>query len=664
MKKYSADSLSLEQKMNLLTGRDGWSMHTFEGTLPKVSVSDGPNGLRMHKPDGGTYTAVAYPTMGALTNSWNRDLFKKVASLIAEECIEHDIQILLAPAVNIKRTPFCGRNFEYLSEDPYLAGTLAKEYIDGVQQKGVGTSLKHFAANNQEHDRLYVNNEIDERTLREIYFKVFEIALKAKPTTVMCSYNPLNGIYASENKKLLTDVLKKDFGFDGIVVSDWGAVNDRAKALKAGCELEMPHNDKAFDELKAAYDRGFITEEEINAAAARIVEVINRIEEMKPLRKIETNVEQRREAAKKACEESIVLLKNDGALPLKSTDKIAILGPYADNPPTSGGGSGKVECETRPEPLCSYLKQIMPDTTFFNNHHGGNEVVMFRSRVDIATAYNSDTAVICVGNTNKIESEGFDRYSLKLPEWMDEYILRVAKVCKNTVVVIHAGSYIDMSAWADKVQGIVFCGFCGQEVNHALANLLTGKACFSAKLSETFPLSSEDIYCRKELPSSFCEKYEEGINVGYRWYDTFEKEVRFPFGYGLSYANFEYSDLKVQKDGETDYTVSYKIKNTSDTDAAEISQVYVKDVFCICSRPEKELKGYSKDVIPAHGEKTVTIKLDKTAFEYYSTAIDGWYIENGDFEILVGASSRDIRLCAKVKVELPYDSQAKIMRER
>lgn len=669
MSKFTADSLTLEQKMNLLTGSNGWSIHTFGGLLPEVTVSDGPNGLRKHIIDEnsrgmGTYKSIAYPTVGALSNSWDKCMVRKVASLIAEECIEHNVQVLLAPAVNIKRTPYCGRNFEYMSEDPYLAGTLAKEYIDGAQSKGVGTSLKHFAANNSDYDRHYINNEIDERALREIYLKVFEIALKANPATVMCSYNPLNGVYASENKKLLDGYLRKAFGYDGVIVSDWFAVNDRAKSLKATLDLEMPHSDRAFGELKAALERGYITEEEINASAERLVGLINRLEEMKPLRKADTSVEDRRKTALIACAESIVLLKNENVLPLCKTDRIAVVGPYAANPPTSGGGSGKVECETNPRSLVAELSDFMPNASFSGPDSAGNSTHVGGLRKDIENAYNSDTSVVVVGNDAAVETEGYDRYSCKLSPWMEDFILRVAQVSKKTVVVLHAGSYIDMSAWIDKVQGVVFCGFGGQTVNKALAGLLSGKYNFSAKLSETFPADSSQLYCRKNLPSPFCESYDEGIMVGYRYYDTIGGEVLYPFGHGLSYSRFEYSDLEVVKNSETEYTVSYSVTNASDTDGAEISQLYVADPICMSRRPAKELKGYSRDFIPAHATKRITLSLDKSAFAYYSTAVDGWYIENGAFEIMIGASSRDIRLAQRIDINLPYDEQAMLGRTR
>ncbi len=654
--KYDIKSLTLDEKLQLLTGRDGWRLSNANGKLPDVFLSDGPNGLRMHDmndPDFATIKATAMPNISLIANTWDEESAFLDGATIADDCIENGADVLLAPGVNIKRTPLCGRNFEYFSEDPLLAGNLAKAYIEGVQSKGVGTSLKHYCANNREYGRLSQTSELDERTLREIYLPAFEIAVKAQPWTVMCSYNPINGVWASENEWLLKDILREEFGFDGVIVSDWGAVHNSPRAAKATLDLEMPYREQAFPELKAAYEKGLLTEEEIDARVTKILELMEKT--VTAEKKLSTTKAQRHENAVKIAREGIVLLKNEeGILPLKPC-KIVTIGDFSIRTAYGGGGSAFVQSEYEQMPLHKELQARLgkkSDCFHVSNSSMQNVGGAYHG------AYRSDVAIVCVGTQD--EREGSDRPSLRLDETQETFILNTAKYNENTVVVLNASGAVDMRAWIDKVKAVVLLGFAGEGGMEALADILTGEVCPSGKLSETFPLSVEDTPTGTERGNGFVERYAEGVFVGYRWYDSYQKEVLFPFGHGLSYAAFEYSDLKIEKFGETDYEVSYTVKNLSGVDGKEISQVYVRDVFAKVSRPDKELKGYAKTALKAGESKRVRIKLDYRSFAFYSAPLKKWHVENGEFEILVGASSRNIRLKGILSVNLPAEEQYSI----
>ena len=655
--KHDLSIFTIEEKLLLLTGKNHWQTHDLNGKLPSVFLSDGPHGLRMvNKTNTAIIPATAMPTLSVLANSWDIELAYLQGATIADECIENGADILLAPGVNIKRTPLCGRNFEYFSEDPFLAGTLAKSYIEGVQSKGIGTSLKHFCANNREYDRLYQTSEVDERTLREIYMPAFEIALQAEPWTVMCAYNPLNGVYASENKWLLKDILRDEFGFDGFIVSDWSAVHSGPRAVKATLDLRMPYTPQAYDELKTAYDNGWLTDEEIDFCVENLLNLIEKTKNDK--KKITTTKEQRHEIAVKIAREGAVLLKNeDTILPLKS-GKILVSGAYHTSPVLGGGGSAFVTTNYESKPLCEELFARLTSasvSTCETRIADNTSSVLMKSA--FMAASEADTVVLCVGNGKNIEGESFDRTTLRLPQKQEDLILGVAKVNPNTVVVVEAGSAVDATPWADKVKAILYLGFAGEGAQEALADLLTGKANPCGKLNETFPLSLGDTPTGENRGDGFCERYDEGIFVGYRYYDSKNMPVQYPFGFGLSYAEFAYSDLVLNKKGETEYEVSYTVKNISQVDGAEISQVYVRDMFAMVSRPQKELKGFAKTFLKAGEEKRITVKLNARAFAYYSLPLKKWQVENGKFEILVGASSRDIRLKQSVTVSLPETEQ-------
>ena len=649
--------LTLEEKLTLLCGKNGWTTETCGGKVPEIRVSDGPHGLRLVlKVDDGkevSADATAMPSLSVVANGWNKLAACEQGGTIADDCADNGVDVLLAPGVNVKKTPLCGRNFEYFSEDPYLAGTLAAEYISGVQSRGVGACLKHFCANNVENDRSWQSSEVDERTLNEIYLKPFEIALKAKPWTVMCSYNPINGVYASENKKMLADVLRKRLGFDGLVMSDWGAVHNGYKAVRAGLDLRMPHDDESFAVLKDAYEKGYLTIEQIDESVSRVLALAEKVSSTK--KHAQTEKSQRHSNAVKIAEEGIVLLKNeDGILPVKGK-KIAVSGAFAANPAIGGGGSSTVSTAYKIPTLAKAIENITGEKV--ESSVGVYENTSGTAKLAYSQAYNADVCVVAVGDGMQKISEGCDRNTLKLSPEQENYIIELSRYNKNLVVVIESGSAVDVSAFESYAKAIIFAGFAGEGVNEALAEIITGKVCPSGKLAETFPYSLDDTYMGSYKGDGLTVEYGEGVFVGYRYYDRYDIPVRYPFGYGISYAKFEYSDLKTEKTGDTDFTVSYTVKNVSSVDGKEVSEVYVRDVIAMVARPVKELKGYSKDLIKAGEEKRVSVKLDFSSFAYYSVAMDKWLVENGDFEISVGSSSRDIKLVGRVKINLPDNEQ-------
>lgn len=656
--KHNIKNLTLDEKLELLCGKDFWRLPNANGKLKEVFVADGPSGLRKVKEDpedpkkNHTISATAMPTLSTVANTWNLEMAKLDGSTIADDCIENDADVLLAPGVNIKRTPLNGRNFEYFSEDPYLSGVMGKAFIEGVQGKGIGTSLKHYLANNREVDRCFMTSEVDERTLREIYLRPFEIAVESKPWTVMCSYNPINGIYSAENKYFLKDVLRDEFGYDGVIVSDWGAVHNPYKSLKATLDVRMPYEKGSFEVLKNAYEKGLITDEEIDFAVTNILKLIEKTENND--KKVSFTKEQRHANAVKIAEEGIVLLKNeDGMLPIKS-GKIAISGNQIITPRIGGCGSSRVVTDFEEKYIDEYLKGIdgvefIRPKTILSPEFSSERPDLYR------LAYDCDKVVLCL--SSEWEGEGYDRSTIRLHPHLEQQIREIAEINPNLIVCIYAGSAVDMSAWIDCVKAVIWVGYSGEGVNQALSNIITGKVVPSGKLSETIPTCLDNTYCGMNMGKGGVERYTDGVFVGYRYYEKFDVPVAFPFGHGLSYADLTYSNIKVEKQSEVDYTVSYDITNNSDFDAKEVSQVYVRDVLCMVSRPVKELKAFSKDLIPAHGTVTVTVKLDKRAFAYYNVLIKDWHVENGAFEILVGASSKDIRLKQRIDIELPEETQ-------
>lgn len=655
-------NLTLSEKLRLLTGKNMWQTDDLDGKIPSVFMSDGPHGLRkMKKNDHGYYENIpfiAYPNFVNLANTWDVGLIKKIGECIGEDCVENNVQLLLAPGINIKRTPLCGRNFEYFSEDPVLAGELAKAFVTGVQSKGVGACVKHYCINNREIGRYYQSSEVDERTMYEIYLRPFKIALEAKPWAVMTSYNPINGIYAAENKKLL-DILRKKLKFSGLIISDWAGTHNSYKSLKAGLDLRMPYHEEAYQQLNDAYEKGLISNEEIDNAVGNVLKFCHKASTARTF--LKTNRIQRRQIGLKAAQESIVLLKNENVLPLSkenASEKVSVIGELNRRPHLGGGGAAYVTNLFSQEPLNVLLEQRLnhpvPCTDRvrldgLDPSHNDREGALLASK--------SDVAIVVVGNDTRTETEGSDRESIRLSVKEERLILSVAKCAPKTIVVIEAGSAIDMSAWIDEVDAVVFAGFLGDNSNEAIADVLSGNVCPSGKLSETFPLSLEETLCGTDTGNGAVERYAEGVFVGYRWYDSFKKNVRFPFGFGLSYAKFEYSNLQIKPVSESSFEVTYDVTNVSDVAGKEIAQLYIRDVYSMVARPEKELYTFAKVSLKPHETKQVTHVLNKDAFSYYCVNREDWVIENGEFDILIGASSKDIRLSKRVTVTLPDETQ-------
>ncbi len=654
--------MTLEEKASLCSGADFWHTESVERLgIPAMMVSDGPHGLRKqdqeadHLGVNDSIKAVCFPAGCGTAASFNRELITGMGEVLGEECQAEGVGVILGPAVNIKRSPLCGRNFEYYSEDPMVASEMAGALIKGVQCKNVGTSIKHFLANNQETRRMSSSSEVDERTLREIYLAAFEGAVSSqKPWTVMCSYNKINGTYAAEHKEALTDILRGEWGFDGFVVSDWGAVNNRVPDLEAGLDLEMPASGGINDEqIVDAVKEGRLEESVLDRAVERILNIVYRFQENRNDSAV-FDRDKDHEYAKKVAEETIVLLKNeDGLLPLSEKEEIAFIGKYARQPRFQGGGSSHINSHK-----VTGAWDVVKDwgNITFAEGYGDQEDVTDEALIAEAVekAGKAKAAVIFAGLPDAFESEGFDRSHMGMPNCQNELINRVAAVQPNTIVVLHNGSPVEMP-WADQVKGIVEAYLSGQAVGAAVVDILFGKVNPSAKLPETFPYKLEDnpsyLYYLGEGDKV---EYREGVFVGYRYYDTKKMDVRFPFGYGLSYTTFAYSNLKLSaaqiKDTDT-LTVSVDVTNTGSMAGKEVVQLYVSDVESTVIRPVKELKGFDKVDLQPGETKTVTFTLGKRAFAYWNTQIHDWHVESGEFRILVGKSSRDIQLEETVTVE-------------
>ena len=645
--------LTLEEKAGLCSGKDFWRTKPVDRLgIPSVMVSDGPSGLRTQVENGvnenDSRASVSFPSGCATASSFDRDLLNGLGQILGEEANDYNVSTVLGPAINIKRSPLCGRNFEYLSEDPYVSGELGAAYIKGVQSKNVGTSVKHFAANNQETNRFSVSEEVDERTLREIYLTGFETCVKkAAPTTIMCSYNAINGELSSQNKWLLKDVLRDEWGYKGMVVSDWGAVFDRVKGIKADLSLEMPYSGGHTDnDIVQAVKSGELTMEELDEAVSHVLEMVLNYTEHK--QSGHYDMDKDHEQSGLIAQESCVLLKNEKingspALPLKANeDKVLFVGEFAENPRCNGGGSSKIKCYKMTGAVAAARE-------------AGIEIDFVKDFSDEAVTKAKDAAAVVVfaGLPENFESEGEDRKTLDMPALQNEYIGKLAEVNPRTIVVLHNGSPVAMP-WVDKVAAILECYLGGENVGTAQVNLLFGKANPCGKLAETFPLRLEDTPCYMYYPGNGRKSiYAEGIFVGYRWYDARKMPVLFPFGFGLSYTTFEYSDLRVSSKAfkDTDgVEVSVTVKNTGSVEGKEIVQLYVSDKTGVEVRPEKELKGFEKVSLKAGEAKTVTFKLDKRSFAFWNTDIHEWYAPSGTYEIKVGASSRDIRLTTEVDV--------------
>ena len=656
MAKQDKTVLTAEEKIRLLSGKDLWHTDDLDGKIPYITMSDGPVGLRTERTDENgnriTIPAVAYPSVQVLSNTWNPEIAVKTGECLADDCRDRGVELLLAPGVNIKRHPLNGRNFEYFSEDPYLAGIMGKAYIEGVQGNGIGVCLKHFCCNNLEYNRLRQTSEVDERTLREIYYRPFEIACEAKPVSVMCSYNRVNGEYAAEYQKGF-DFLRDECGFDGAVISDWGAVRDRTASAKAGLDIEMPYSEAGRKKLMDDFAAGKITEAEVDACASRVLALVERLKEMGKGKKNKRTEEERSAIAREAAAEGIVLLKNEGVLPLEGHEKLAVCGLYAkpDNAGyVSGGGSAQVAWKA---PLPD-LPAVLASRGFavdYERAFAVSTIYAFTQdpRQALLNAAKADVNIVCVGTGSGTEFEEGDRLTMRLSDVQERAIMETAARNPNTVVVIFAGAAVDMSLWEDSVAAIIYAGFPGEGGFEALADVLTGKVNPSGKLSETFPCDLEDMPAVGAPRTAGVTRYQEGLDVGYRYFDTYDVPVLYPFGFGLSYSEFEYGDLKLTAE-KGKLFVEYLVENTSVRDGKEVSEVYVRECAPLVHRPSKELKAFSKDMVKAGKCVKVRAELDFRAFAHWNEARSKWDITDGVYEILVGASCEDIRLKATLEI--------------
>lgn len=651
--------MTLEEKASLCSGSGFWHTKGVERLgVPSMRVSDGPHGLR--KQAGGDHLglldsvpATCFPTAAGLACSFDRELMHRLGEALGEACQAEEVGVILGPGANIKRSPLCGRNFEYFSEDPYLSGEMAAAYIRGVQSKNVGTSLKHFAVNNQETRRMSVNAVVDERALREIYLASFEYAVKGgRPWTVMCAYNKINGAYGSENPFTLTRVLRDEWGFDGFTVTDWGACADHVKGVEAGLDLEMPSTGGVNDrKLAEAVRSGALPEAVLDQAVERILTVCTRYHEN---RAPETayDLSAHHHFARRVAREAMVLLKNDGGLLPLGGQKIAFIGKYAEKPRYQGTGSSRVN----PSEVASALEAVrsVARVTYaqgFDDEADETNAALLHEAVEAAR--EAEVAVLFVGLPETFESEGFDRAHMRLPNCQTELIRAVSRVNRRVVAVLHNGAPVEMP-WADDVQAVLEVYLGGQAVGGATVDVLFGAVSPCGKLAETAPEKLSDTPAYLFFPGDGdTVTYSEGVYVGYRYYDSKAMAVRYPFGHGLTYTTFAYDNLRLDSasiapDGTLG--VLADITNTGKVAAKEIVQLYVHSAHKGVSRPEQELKGFEKVALEPGEKKTVRFSLDSRAFAYWETRIHDWYVEGGAYQIRVGASSRDIRLTANVDI--------------
>jgi beta-glucosidase len=661
--------LTLEEKASLCLGSDFWHTAPIPRLgIPAVTLSDGPHGLRKQPDEGdhvgisGSLPATCFPTASALGSSFDPDLVRRVGEALGAEALTQGVGVVLGPGINIKRSPLCGRNFEYLSEDPLISGVLGAALVEGVQSQGVGTSVKHYAANNQETDRLRVSADVDERTLREIYLPGFErIVTQARPWTVMCAYNKVNGVYASENHSLLTELLRGEWGFDGLVVSDWGAVHNRVAALAAGLDLEMPPNLGVSDAaIVAGVRSGELDEAVLDRAVARVLQLVERTlsgaidvgDEAQP----GFDADGHHALARAVAAECAVLLKNHGGLlPLQPSvgDTVAVIGEFARTPRYQGAGSSQVN-PTRVDSALDELQAAVP---------GGVEVV-FTPGFGIGTTADDDElaaeAVALAGRASTEESEGFDRIHMDLPANQTALVSRLAAANPNLVVVLANGSAVRLSDWERHAPAILECWLSGQAAGGAAADLLIGAANPSGRLAETLPLRLEDNPSYLNFPGEHGHvRYGEGVFVGYRGYDALHLPVSYPFGHGLSYTSFEYPDLTATVTGSAQddtlaVAVACTVTNTGERPGREVVQLYVTDPESSVERPPRELKGFAKTTTLAPGEsQTVTFQLQSRDLSYWSVRQHRWVLEGGMFQLSVGVSSRDLRLTTTIEVSAP-----------
>ncbi len=642
--------MTLEEKASLCVGKDYWNSENIERlNIPSIKMSDGPHGLRVQKENGDNLgvnkseVAICFPSSATIANSWDKDVAYNLGKTLGEEAKSENVNIVLGPGVNIKRSPLGGRNFEYFSEDPYLTGIMATQYVKGLQSNNVGACVKHFAVNNQENRRRTINVVVDERTLREIYLKAFEMIVKeAKPWSVMSAYNKLNGEYCTENEVLL-NILKKEWNFEGIVITDWGAENDRVKGLVAGNELEMPGGrGNGKEEIIQAVKDGKVSEEYLDEIVDRILNIAFKCEKIEH----SYNKEKHHEIAMELAQESIVLLKNENNILPINKRKIALIGDMAKNPRYQGAGSSTInpykvenayDCFIQNEIEVDYAKG-------YNRIETDEDKELINQAVEVAK--NKDVVILFLGLTENYESEGMDRTNLEIPKNQIKLIESIYSVNQNIIVVLSNGAPITME-WKDKAKAIITGYLGGESGAKAMVNCILGKVNPSGKLAETYPIKLEDTPCFNNFPGTEVSvEYKEVIYVGYRYYDKNNIKVLYPFGYGLSYTTFEYSNLNVENN-----IVSFRIKNTGKVKGKEIAQVYVSQCNPTVFKPLKELKGFEKVELEPNEEKKVNITLDDSAFQYYNVQNKKWEIESGEYKILVGKSCESIELECKINID-------------
>ena len=649
--------LTLEEKCYLLSGKDFWQSRSVKAKgVPNMTFSDGPHGIRKQEGAGdqlglnGSVPATCFPTAATIANSWDPALGEEIGRYLGEEAAAQDVCVLLGPGMNMKRSPLCGRNFEYFCEDPYLAGKMAAGYIRGIQVSGVSACPKHFAANNTEMRRMASDSVVDERTLREIYLTGFEIAVKeAHPKSIMSSYNMVNGTYANENHHLLQEILRDEWGFDGFVVSDWGASNDHVEGVRAGSHLEMPSTGGDSDEeLVAAVKAGKISEKLIDKRVDELLDVVLATRKSVDLRKGKGfDVDAHHAMAMKASEQSIVLLKNEGGiLPLAKGAKVAVIGEFAQKARYQGAGSSVVNCtklDNTIDVIGNFDLNVVGFEAGYPRSGVGNPEMQAKA---VELAKKADYVLLYIGLDEISESEGLDRSHMKLPQSQVDLLKAVAAVNGNVIVVMSAGSTVEMP-WLDQCRAVVHGYLCGQAGASAVLRVIMGDVNPSGKLSETYPVAYEDTPSAPYFPAKErTVEYREGLYIGYRYFETVKAPVTFPFGYGLSYTTFAYSNLAVSEKEAT-----FTITNTGDRDGAEVAQLYVHAKKSSVYRPAKELKGFVKVFLKAGESRQVTIRLDDKAFRYFNVKTNRFEIDGGEYDILIGASVADIRLSGSVTVK-------------
>ena len=647
--------LTLEEKCALLSGAETFKTRGMpEHGIPQIWLSDGPHGLRKQAGESDhlglnpSVPATCFPTASAVANSWDAALGEEIGAALGEEAAAQEVSVVLGPGLNMKRNPLCGRSFEYFSEDPYLAGKLAAGYIRGIQSKGVAACPKHFAVNSQETRRMASDSIVDERTLREIYLTGFEIAVKeGHPRSIMSSYNLVNGTYANENKHLLMEILRGEWGFDGAVITDWGGSNDHALGVKNGSTLEMPApGGDSVRELLAAVESGKISESDIDARLSELLPLVFDTKAALDAAPREFDAAAHHALARRAAAESLVLLKNEGSLlPLAAGSKVAVIGDFAKNPRYQGAGSSMVN-STQVDVLLDKLIDSELNVIGYQqgfDRHGKPDAALQKSACELAT--QADTVILCMGLDEIAESEGLDRSNLRLAQNQVELLQAVAAVNPKIVVVLYSGSVVE-TPWLDNCQALLYAALGGQAGAGAVADALTGKVNPCGKLAETWPLTYADVPSAADFATRRkTVEYREGLYIGYRYFTTAEKAVRFPFGYGMSYTTFAYSDMAADEQG-----VSLTVTNTGSVAGTEIVQLYIAKKNSELFRPAKELKGFARVTLAPGEKQRITIMLDDKAFRFWNVKANRWEIEGGEYELLVGASVEDIRLCEKISV--------------